>query len=216
VKIMSRVLHAGAVFVFISSLINPCLAKVKTFVNANVDLNTYKTYQWLPPRVLTNKGIVEDDPTVGPAIKAAVNHELKARGLVEVEQGGELLVSTGALTSYFPQLEALIFPGVIGANETLGNPIATMGRYNREGTLAVNLIDAKNNKSAWAGLITDSIDDKPGSGVKKLPKAAASLFGKYPVKKKNNRAPQTLHTPSNPRVDRAYLNSHDMTTTPCQ
>jgi hypothetical protein len=181
---MSRVLYAGAIFVFISSLLNPCLAKLKTFVNDKIDMSTYKTYQWLPPRVLRNTGIVEDDPTVGPAIKAAVNHELKARGLMEVEQGGELLVSTGALTSYFPQLEALIFPGVIEAHETFGSPIATMGRYNREGTFAVNLIDAKSNKSAWGGLITDSIDDKPGAGLKKLPKAASRLFGKYPVKKK--------------------------------
>jgi hypothetical protein len=176
--------HVGAALILFVSLLNPCFAKIKTYVGANIDLSTYKTYQWLPPRVLTNTGIVENDPTVAPAIKAAVNRELKARGMTEVEQGGELLVSSGALTSYFPQLEALIFPGVIAAHETFGNPIATMGRYNKEGTLAVNLIDARTNKSAWAGLITDSIDDKPGSGVKKLPKAAANLFGKYPIKKK--------------------------------
>jgi hypothetical protein len=122
-------LHARAIFVFISSLLNPCSAKTKTFVNAKVDLSTYKTYQWLPPRALTNTGIVEDDPTVTPSIKAAVNCELKARGLVEVERGGELLRSTGALASSFPQLQALIFPGVIAANETFGDPIATIGRY---------------------------------------------------------------------------------------
>jgi hypothetical protein len=148
-------------------------------------MNSYKTYQWLPPRVLTNTGIVENDDKVSPAVKAAVNRELTARGLVEVEHGGELLISTGVLTSYSPQLEALIFPGLIAANETFGDPIATVGRYNKEGTFAVNLIDAKTNKSAWAGLITDSIDDKPGSGVKKIPKAAAKLFGKYPVKKRS-------------------------------
>jgi hypothetical protein len=164
-------------------LLNPSLAKLKTYTGPNIDLNSYKTYRWLPPRVLTNTGIVEDDPNVAPTVRTAVNRELQARGLTEVEQGGDLLVSTGVLASKSPQLEALIYPGLINANETFGSPIATMGRYNREGTFAVNLIDAKTKKSAWAGLITDSIDDKPGSGIKKIPKAAAKMFEKYPVKK---------------------------------
>jgi len=174
----------GVPLILIASVLNPCLAKIKTFANPAIDLSTYKTYQWLPPKILTNTGIVENDPTVAPAIKNAVNRELRARGLVEVEQGGELLVATCALASYSLQLEALIFPGVVGANETFASPIVTMGRYNREGTFAVNLIEATTNKSAWVGLITDSINDKPGSGVKKLPKAAARLFAKYPLKKK--------------------------------
>jgi hypothetical protein len=176
---------SGTALVVVTAFFSPAFAKIKTFTGPNVDMRAYKTYQWLAPRVLTNKGIEENDETIAPAVKAAVNHELSVRGLVEVQQGGELLVSTGVLTSSSPQLEALIFPGLISANETFGSPIATVGRYNKEGTFAVNLIDSKTNKSAWAGLITDSLDNKPGSGVKKLPKAAARLFGKYPVKKKS-------------------------------
>ena len=64
-----------------------------------------------------------------------------------------------------------------------GTPLATMGRYNKEGTLVVNLIDGKTNKSAWVGMIQESLDNKEGSGQKKLPSAAAKLFKKYPGKK---------------------------------
>jgi hypothetical protein len=164
-------------------ILNPCFArKIKTQVGPNANFAAYRTYQWLPPKTLTSGGIRENDPVLAPAIKAAINRELAARGLTEVAEGGDLLVATLALTSYFPQLEAVVFGNDI--NFMYGTPIATMGRYNKEGTLAVNLIDSRINKYAWAGLITDSIDNKPGSGIKKLPGAAAALFSKCPLKKK--------------------------------
>jgi hypothetical protein len=65
-----------------------------------------------------------------------------------------------------------------------GINVQAMGRYNREGTLVVNLIDRQKNKSAWAGMITETISNKPGAGIGKIPKAAEKLFSKYPVKKK--------------------------------
>jgi len=164
------------------SLWQPCFAgKVKTFVSETTDFASYKTYQWLPTKALTKTGIVEDDPTITPIIKAAVNRELAARGLKEVSQGGDLQIVTCALHSYVPQLEALIFPGYLAMD--YATPIASMGRYNREGTLAINLIDTRTKKSAWAAMVTESIDNKPGAGAKKIPKATEKLFSKFPIKK---------------------------------
>jgi hypothetical protein len=57
---------------------------------------------------------------------------------------------------------------------------ATVGRYNHEGTLIVNLIDAKTQKSAWCGMAKESVDNKPGAGMKKIGPAATKLFKKYP------------------------------------
>jgi len=165
-----------------AALLTPCFAgKVKTFVNENVDFASYKTYQWLPTRVLAKTGIVEDDPAISPIIKAAVNRELTARGLKEVAEGGDLQVITCALNTYIPQLDAYIFP--VGVPYDYPTPLAAMGRYNREGTLAISLIDRNTKKSAWAGMITESIDNKPGAGARKIPKATETLFKKYPVKK---------------------------------
>jgi hypothetical protein len=155
---------------------------MRVAVTADVDFTRYKTYQWLPVKTLAKTGIVEDDPAVAPAIRSAVNRELSARGLTEVKGGGDLQVAAFASTTSVPQLEALIFPG--GVPLDFATPVASMGRYNREGTLAINLIDSHTKTSAWAGMITDSIDSKPGAGVKKIPKATASLFNKYPAKKK--------------------------------
>jgi hypothetical protein len=159
-----------------------CLAmKVQTVLGKGVDLASYKTYQWLPPKLLAKTGLVEDDPVIAPAIKEAVNRELTARGLREVAQGGDLLVSTVALAVSTPQLEAVLLAPV--SPSFVSVPLATTGRYNREGTLAINLIDSRTKTTAWAAAATDSIDNKPGAGQKKIPKAAAAMFKKYPVPK---------------------------------
>jgi hypothetical protein len=165
-----------------AALMAPCYAKkVQTFANPSADFASYKTYQWLPTRVLGKSGIVEDDPVISPVIKAAVNRELTARGLREVAEGGDLQIVTCALNTYVPQLEAYIFPAGVPYDSTMA--VAAIGRYNREGTLAISLVDSHTKKYAWAGMITESIDNKPGAGVKKIPKATETLFKKYPVKK---------------------------------
>jgi len=70
---------------------------------------------------------------------------------------------------------------------TLGDPVATIGRYNRQGTLYLNLIDRLAKKSAWFAMVTDSLPNgtlNPEQIRAKLDKAAADIFKKYPVKKK--------------------------------
>jgi hypothetical protein len=179
---MRRCLRAWAVLLLGTTLVAPCLArKLQTFAGTNVDFGSYKTYQWMPPRVLAKTGIVEDDPVIAPIIKASVNRELIARGLTEVNEGGDLQVITCALNAYIPQLEAVIFPA--GTPYDYPTSLSTIGRYNREGTLAISLVDSRTKKFAWAGMITESIDNKPGAGARKIPKATEKLFKKYPIKK---------------------------------
>jgi len=160
----------------------PCYAgKVVAYVGQGVDLSKYRTYQWLPPKILTKTGVVEGDPEYAPLIKAAVDRQLVRLGLIEVADGADLQVAALALSESIPQLEAVVFPGHVAMD--FATPIATMGRYNREGTLVVNLIDTSTKKSAWAGLARETIDNKPGSGKKKIEQAAIRLFKKYPSKK---------------------------------
>lgn len=174
----------GGIYVWVglfawSLLVHPCYAaKVRVDVQPGANLARYKTYQWLPPKVLTKTGVVENDPELAPLIKDAVNRQLTQRGLKEVAEGGDLQISAGVLTGSVPQLEAVVFAN--SSNMMYDTPIATMGRYNKEGTLIVNLIDAQDQKSVWIGMITESLDNKPGAGQKKLPDAAAKLFKKYP------------------------------------
>src|SRR3954467_8401476 len=154
---------------------------VRAHAAPGADFTRYKTYHWLPTRVLTGTGLVENDPVLTPLIKEAVNQQLTQRGLTEVAEGGDLQISAGITTHAVPQLEAVLFAGP--QDLTYATPIATIGRYNRKGSLIVNLIDSGTKKSAWAGLAEEDLNDVQGAGQKKIGKAAVKLFKKYPVKK---------------------------------
>jgi hypothetical protein len=163
--------------------------KVKVYPGANVDINGYKTYQWLPPRVLTKVGLVEDHPA-NQVLKDAIGRELSQRGLTEAADDADLQIQTWVLTESVPQVEGVIMSAVMvqpGDYMMVGDPIATIGRYNRQGSLYLNLIDRRAKKSAWFAMVTDSLPNgtlKPEALRAKLDKAAADIFKKYPVKKK--------------------------------
>jgi len=157
--------------------------EVKTFVSKDVDFTQYRTYQWLPTRVLTKSGIVENEPTVSPIIEAAVKQELAKIGLTEVSQGADVQISTGALTESIPQLEAVFYGPIIpGPATTWGStPTATLSRYIKQGSLLLNMIDVRTNRSAWMAIATKTLG-KPSQNEKAIHKAAAEMFKKYPQK----------------------------------
>ncbi len=83
-----------------------------------------------------------------------------------------------------PQLERVLLGE--GYAFEFGTVVATMGRYNREGTLVINLIDRRTKKSAWAGLATSNLKTgylSPEEIRLKFDQAATQIFKKYPVKK---------------------------------
>ena len=66
------------------SLVPECFAgKVQVWMDKKTDLALYKTYQWLPPKLLGKTGMVENDPEFAPLIKDAINGELSRKGLKE-------------------------------------------------------------------------------------------------------------------------------------
>ncbi len=157
--------------------------KVKIVTAKDADFAHYTTYQWLPPRVLAKTGIEENHP-YNPILKAVVGNQLAQQGLKEVAEGGDLLIEAYVSTASVPQQEAVLFGE--GYNFDYGTVVASMGRYNREGTLFLNLIDRRKKKSAWAGMTTQNLSRgtlSPDAARSKLETAAKAIFKKYPAKK---------------------------------
>jgi len=173
-----------ATLVILSMLLLPVFAaKVKSQVGKDANFAAYKTYQWLPPKAMTKQGVVEDHP-INPIIKEVVTKQLAAKGLTEVAQGADLQVQTFVFTEPSPQLEAVFMAGS-DPYMMYGTPVATMGRYNHEGSLLINMIDTKTNKSAWSAMVTKSLPKpplKPDEARAKLEQAANDIFKQYPKK----------------------------------
>lgn len=168
----------------ISAFLMPLLQAGKVKTQGGKDLAQYKTYQWFPPRVLTKLGLEENHPA-NPILKEVVGQQLSGVGLTEVADGADLQIQAWVFTQSVPQLEAMIYS--IDPYMLYGTPIATVGRYNREGTLLLNLVDRRTKKSAWAAMVTNSLPTgtlEPDQIRAKLDKAAQDIFKKYPLKKK--------------------------------
>lgn len=186
-----RAIFRKAPFVLAAGvLVALCFAKVEIQVDKGADFPHYKTYEWLAPRVLKKTGLIENDPVFSPVVKAAINRELVRRGLNEVARDGQLQVSTMALTTSIPSVDAMIFPGggiyqSVGGEMTTPNAnVVTIGRYNKEGTLAISLIDASTKKSVWNAMSAKSFG-KPQELEGKVNKAVSDMFKEYPVKPSN-------------------------------
>ncbi len=154
------------------------------------DFARYKTFQWLPPRVMTAEGVVENHPA-NPILEAAVGSQLTQKGLTEVASGGDLQIQAWVLTEPVPQLVAIIVAAVsidlTTKVVTVSDPVAAITRFNQQGSLYLNLIDSRTNKSAWFAMTSDSLPTgtlKPEQIKAKLNKAAVAIFKKYPAKKK--------------------------------
>jgi hypothetical protein len=130
-------------------------------------------------------GIVENHPA-NPMLKEVFAALLSSKGLKEVSEGADLEIQVAALGESVPQLEAVVMGGGYYFPMMYDTPIATMGRYNKEGTLLVNLIDIQKKKSAWSAAVTESIPTKPMDEKQlreKVEKAAKKIFEKYPAAK---------------------------------
>jgi len=90
-------------------------------------------------------------------------------------------VASAATAVSIPQIEALLYSWVADGTSNIGTaPLATLGRYNKEGTLYVNLIDPRTNRSVWLGISTRALG-KPANLEGDINKAAQAMFKKYPA-----------------------------------
>lgn len=187
----SRV-RRGSAAVLALCLIFPSLlgSKVTTFATNGSDVTAYKTYEWLPVRVMSRGGLLEDDTAVAPVIRAAVNRELARKGYVAVETGGHMKVTSGGFSSSSTQLEG--FMGHWGFDFYWGGwttaAIVPLQREHRQGTMAVLLIDAETEKGVWGGLATILIE-KPKLKGGKLDKGTVGSIDKA-IKKIVNKLPK--------------------------
>ncbi len=166
----------------------PAVAKMKVQSQHQKgnDCRRYKTYQWLPTNTIRKIGIIENDEKSTPAIRAAVDRQLKAKGLKEVASNGDLQVATAVMRETSPHTDALIyawFPDYYtGTYWSTGSPTVTLTSFSNIGTFVVNLIDAQTKKSAWVALARDTVDNDK-MAAEKLEKAATKMFEDFPPKK---------------------------------
>jgi Domain of unknown function (DUF4136) len=157
--------------------------KVNTDFDQSANFSNYHTYAW-------TKGTPVPNQLMDERVMSNIDTQLAAKGLQKVTdpEKADLLVSYHAAAGHETQINTTgmggwggwggyRYGGMGGMSTTTVNNIPT-------GQLVVLLGDNKTHKVVWRGTASDTLSDKPEKNAKKIEKAAAKMFKKYPPQPK--------------------------------
>src|SRR6266849_3942075 len=151
--------------------------QVKTDYDRSANFGQYKTYSW---EHVKTKDTLDVD-----RIKNAVNAALAAKGWTLLDSGGDVCIVAMEITRNQQTLNTFYdgFGGGWGwrrfGGGGFGEATTTEQDY-KEGTLVVDMFDAKTKQLVWRGSAEDTLSDKADKNEKNLDKGVAKMFKDFP------------------------------------
>jgi hypothetical protein len=164
-----------AVFLFV--LGTAFAQQVKTDFDHQTNFSQYKTYSW--------QEIKPANSLWDARIKSAVDAQLTAKGWTQVASGGDVAIVAMKATQTQRSLQTFYdgFGGGWGwrrfGGGGFGESTTTEQDY-KEGTLVVDLYDAKTKQLIWRGSAEDTLSNTAEKNEKNLDKGVAKMFKKFP------------------------------------
>ena len=173
---MNQVRRTAICTLFTLAVVGSAFAQhVKTDFDHQAKFDQYKTYSW---QEIKPANSLWDD-----RIKNAVDTQLAAKGWTKVDSGGDVAVVAIKTTQTERTLQTF-YDGFGGGWRWrgfggMGEATTTEQDY-KEGTLVVDLYDAKTKELIWRGSAEDTLSDKEAKNEKNLDKGVAKMFKKFP------------------------------------
>jgi len=148
--------------------------KITTESAPKASFASYKTFMWIKePKV--------GDPLLKQRIIDDVTAQLQAKGWQPVSQGADIAVAAHMATQTEKTLKTFYdgFGGGWRWGGGFGSATTTVNTY-EEGTLIVDLFDAKTQEAVWRGTATQDVSSNPEKQSKNIDKAVQKLFSKFP------------------------------------
>ena len=156
--------------------------KVETGYDKAADFAQYKTYAWV------ERDVPPPNPLLAAIIANNIEVELNQKGLHKVRGNPDLLVSfyggstaQGAFAAGDPGFTAYGGAPLPGATMWSGSASAEAMPHLLKGTLAVDLVDARQKRLVWRGIANANLayDDR-NKMLEQVNKAVELMFKKYP------------------------------------
>jgi hypothetical protein len=153
--------------------------QIKTDFDHQANFSQYKTYSWQeikPPNSLWDA-----------RIKSAVDAQLAAKGWTQVGNGGDVAIVAIATTRTEKTLQTF-YDGMGGGWRWrgfggMGEATTTEQDY-KEGTLLIDMYDAKSKQLIWRGSAEDTLSNNAEKNEKNLNKGVEKMFKKFPPRAK--------------------------------
>lgn len=172
---MRHALMLAAAFVVLAWPAAAAAQKVNTDFDAAANFAGFKTYAW-------TAGTPAPDQLAEKRIHDMVNKALAGKGLAAAEGNApsDLVVATHLVAKEQKELNAVGYGGGLRFG---GGGTARVDTL-IQGTLVVDLYDAKSKQLVWRGTATDTASDKSAKNTEKEQKAIDKMFKDYPPKAK--------------------------------
>ena len=180
-------------------LLASCGPTVRTVKPGDQDLSKYRSFAYLPNSNMTMPGDQRKSDEVNGLIVSKVNEQMKQQGYKLDRTNPDLLVLLSVKTtektettrdpvyaSYpyrtrtatvDPYYNDYYYTGFADYDRVVGYDVDT---YNyTDGTLVVNLVDAKTKNSVWKGFSSDAIYN--GNTTVEIADMVDEIFEKYPL-----------------------------------
>ncbi|HEY6305404.1 MAG TPA: DUF4136 domain-containing protein [Candidatus Angelobacter sp.] len=175
-----RSLRALTVVIFLSGPIWG--QKISTGYDKTADFSQFKTYAWV------ERDTPATDPVLAALIVADIDSELGKKGLRKVESNPDLLVtcygglgSQSVFAAEDPGYAAMGGAALPGTNMWGGSASSAPVAQVVQGTLVVDLVDARQKHLVWRATAKANLDyDKRSKLFDQANKAVAAIFRKYP------------------------------------
>jgi hypothetical protein len=150
---------------------------VETDFDHQANFSQYKTYSW--------EEIKPANSLWDSRIKNAVDGQLSAKGWTQVASGGDVAVVAIKTTQTQRTLQTFYdgFGGGWGWRRFGGGGFGesqTTEQDYKDGTLVIDLYDAKTKMLIWRGSAEDTLSSKADKNEKNLDKGVEKMFKKFP------------------------------------
>ena len=174
-KMLSRVTIYGA---FLMALLGSALGQhIKTDFDHQPNFAQYKTYSW--------QEVKASNSLWDARIKDAVNAQLASKGWTQVDSDADVAI-VAIKTTQIQRTLNTFYDGMGGGwgwrgfgGMGFGEATTTEQDY-KEGTLVVDMYDAKTKQLIWRGSAEDTLSDKAEKNKKNLDKGVAKMFKDFP------------------------------------
>jgi hypothetical protein len=173
---MNHIRRTAICISFVLAMLGAAFAQhVETDFDHQANFSQYKTYSW--------QDIKPENSLWDARIKSAVDAQLAAKGWTQVDSGGDVAIVAIKTTQTQRTLQTF-YDGMGGGWRWrgfggMGQSTTTEQDY-KEGTLVIDLYDAKTKQLIWRGSAEDTLSDKAAKNEKNLDKGVAKMFKKFP------------------------------------
>jgi hypothetical protein len=179
--------------VLIIWLSNAALAQVSVDFDKTVDFNHYRTYAWLDADIRVGENPIYNSDLVNRNIKEHVEMEFAKRGMNLTATNPDLLVGYHTYTEkkvqpvsnppmFYPggfQYGWRYFPYGYGNWPYMWNNGFRSIHYT-EGTLIIDVVDAKTKQLIWRGIAEGTVDN-PKAIERRVQKGVHAIMKRYPA-----------------------------------